>query len=209
MGIRLLVADHAIFVAGVRHFLADTEIELVSWAATGAQAVRLAVEEKPEVIMVSAQLADGDGIKVLERIRQFDPGMPVIMLAAYDHPPYMARVRAAGGFGCLVKDFKRDRLLEAIRRAAAGEQIWTREETRRIAGMLTTSALETVLDVALTPRETEVLRKVALGRTNRQIAEELGISHDTVKEHMQRVLNKVGVEDRTQAAVWAVRHGIA
>jgi DNA-binding NarL/FixJ family response regulator len=96
-------------------------------------------------------------------------------------------------------------LLSAIRKAARGESVWTREELRRVTGALATPRLAADVDVPLTQRESEVLRLLALGQTNKEIAQALHISYETIKEHVQHILRKLGVSDRTQAAVWAVR----
>jgi DNA-binding NarL/FixJ family response regulator len=98
--------------------------------------------------------------------------------------------------------------VDAIRTAATGESVWTREELRRVTGALATPRLAQDVEVPLTRRESEVLRQLALGLTNKEIAQALGISYETVKEHVQHILRKIGVADRTQAAVWAVRKGL-
>ena len=95
-----------------------------------------------------------------------------------------------------------------MRSGAKGESVWTREELRRVTGALSTPRLAADVEVALTQRESEVLRQLALGMTNKEIAKALEISYETVKEHVQHILRKVGVSDRTQAAVWAVRKGL-
>jgi len=107
-----------------------------------------------------------------------------------------------------VKTATQEEILEAIRCAAKGEPIWTREELRRVTGALATPRVSGDVEVPLTQRESEVLRQMAFGLTNKEIAQALGISYETVKEHVQHILRKVGVSDRTQAAVWAVRQGL-
>jgi DNA-binding NarL/FixJ family response regulator len=121
----------------------------------------------------------------------------------------VTRAVALGASGYLLKGCTRDELVNAIRKVAAGESIFTRDELRRTSGALATPRLAADVEVALTQREGEVLQQLAKGLTNKQIAEVLHISYETVKEHVQRVLHKIGVTDRTQAAVWAVRKGIA
>ena len=112
---------------------------------------------------------------------------------------------ALGAAGYVLKGSPRDALLETIRTAAAGENAWTREELRRVTGALATPRLAADVEVPLTQRESEVLRQLSLGLTNKEIAQALDISYETVKEHVQHILRKIGVSDRTQAAVWAVR----
>ena len=117
----------------------------------------------------------------------------------------MARSVALGASGYILKSSGRDVLIEAIRKAAAGESAWTRDELRRVTGALATPRLTADIEVPLTQRESEVLRQLAYGLTNKEIAAQLHISYETVKEHVQHILRKIGVSDRTQAAVWAVR----
>jgi DNA-binding NarL/FixJ family response regulator len=113
-----------------------------------------------------------------------------------------------GAQGYLLKGASREELLTALRAAAAGENIWTREELRRVTGALAAPRAVGDVDVPLTQRESEVLRQLAHGLTNKEIAQSLTISYETVKEHVQHILRKIGVSDRTQAAVWAVRKGL-
>ena len=101
-----------------------------------------------------------------------------------------------------------DALIAGIRTAASGESAWTRDELRRVTGALATPRLTADVEVPLTQRESEVLRQLAYGLTNKEIAQTLHISYETVKEHVQHILRKIGVSDRTQAAVWAVRQGL-
>ena len=116
-----------------------------------------------------------------------------------------ARALALGAAGYLSKQAARKDVLDAIRAVAVGEDIWSREDLRRITGALTAPGDAKDVEVALTKREGEVLKQLALGLTNREIARSLRISYETVKEHVQHILQKLGVSDRTQAAVWAVR----
>jgi DNA-binding NarL/FixJ family response regulator len=127
----------------------------------------------------------------------------------YDNPTYTARAVALGANGYLLKGCSREELIDAIRLVAEGHDMWTRDELRRVSGALATPRLNSDIDVPLTRREAEVLAMVSQGLTNKEIAKALFISAETVKEHVQRILKKIGVADRTQAAVWAVRKGIA
>ena len=148
-------------------------------------------------------------MNTLGRIRLDKPSLPILMFSYADNPPYRARAVALGANGYLLKDCTRDELVGAIKTAAAGGNLWTREGLRRIAGALAAPRVQADVEVPLTEREAQVLRHIAGGLTNKQIAVELKISYETVKEHVQHVLGKIGVSDRTQAAVWAVRKGLA
>jgi DNA-binding NarL/FixJ family response regulator len=209
MSIRILVADdHEVVRCGLRSLLAGTGIEIVAEAATGEQAVRMAMDSNLDMVVLDIRMPDGDGLNALGRIKLERPQLPVLMLSTYDNPTYVARAVALGASGYVLKSASRDRLISAIRSVAGGESIWTREELRRVTGALATPRLAADVEVPLTQRESEVLRQLALGLTNKEIAQALTISYETVKEHVQHILRKIGVSDRTQAAVWAVRRGL-
>jgi len=208
--IRLLVVDdHEVLRSGVKAMLAGTEIKVIAEAATGQAAVKYALEHAVDVVLLDVRMPEGDGVTALGRIKLDKPDLPVLMFSAYDHPTFVARAVALGASGYLLKDCTRDKLVSAIRKAAAGETLFTREDLRRMSGALTTPRLAADVEVPLTQREGEVLRQVAGGLTNKQIGKVLHISIETVKEHIQRIMRKIGVTDRTQAAVWAVRKGLA
>lgn len=209
MGIRILIADdHEVVRSGLRTLVQGTNIEIIAEAKTGDEAVKLTNKHKPDVVLLDIRMTDSDGLNALGRIKLDRPEMPVLMLSTYDNPTYVARAVALGANGYLMKGLGRDELLAAIRRAAEGGDAWTREELRRVTGALATPRVAGDVEVPLTQRESEVLRQLALGLTNKEIAQALGISYETVKEHVQHVLRKIGVTDRTQAAVWAVRKGL-
>jgi DNA-binding NarL/FixJ family response regulator len=204
--IKLLIADdHEVVRCGLKSLLAGTEIKVVAEVATGAEAVKYALESDPDVVMLDIRMPDGDGLTALGRIKLDKPEMPVLILSTFDNPTYVARAVALGANGYLLKGCTRDELIAAIRTAAAGESAWTRDELRRVTGALATPRLTADVEVPLTQRESEVLRQLAYGLTNKEIAQTLHISYETVKEHVQHILRKIGVSDRTQAAVWAVR----
>jgi DNA-binding NarL/FixJ family response regulator len=209
MSVKLLIADdHEVVRCGLRSLIAGTEIEIVGEATTGEQAIQLALELKPDVVLLDIRMPNGDGLNALGRLKLESPDIAVLMLSTYDNPTYVARAVALGAAGYVLKGAPREGLLGAIRKAAAGESAWTREELRRVTGALATPRLNADVEVPLTQRESEVLRQLALGLTNKEIAQALHISYETVKEHVQHILRKVGVSDRTQAAVWAVRKGL-
>ena len=204
--IKLLVADdHEVVRCGLRSLLADTDVEIVAEVGTGEDAVRYALENDPDVVLLDIRMPSGDGLTALGRIKLDKPEMPVLMLSTFDNPTYIARSVALGASGYLLKGCTRDDLLRAIRMAAAGESAWTRDELRRVTGALATPRLAADVEVPLTQRESEVLRQLAYGLTKKEIAQALHNSYETVKEHVQHILRKIGVSDRTQAAVWAVR----
>ena len=154
-------------------------------------------------------MPDGDGLTALGRIKLDKPNLPVLLFSAFDNPASVARAIALGASGFLLKGCSRDELVSTIRAVARGENVWTREKLRSVSGALRTPRLANNLEVSLSEREGEVLRQMSRGLTNKQIAQAMDISYETVKEHVQHVLRKIGLTDRTQAAVWAVRNDLA
>ena len=204
--IRILIADdHEVVRCGLKTLLADTGIEIVAEVSTGAGAVKYAIENDIDVVLMDIRMPEGDGLTSLGRIKLDKPEMPILMLSTFDNPTYIARSVALGASGYLLKGCTRDHMIKCIQTAAAGESAWTRDELRRVTGALATPRLAADVEVPLTQRESEVLRQLAYGLTNKEIAQALHISYETVKEHVQHILRKIGVSDRTQAAVWAVR----
>jgi DNA-binding NarL/FixJ family response regulator len=208
--IRLLTADDQEVVRrGIKGLLVDTEIKIVAEATTAKEAVTYALEHDVDVVLMDVRLPDGDGLTALGRIKLDKPDLPVVMFSVYDNPAYIARAVALGAGGHLGKGCSRDELIEAIKAAAEGKNVFTRDELRRVTGALATPRLAADVEAPLTQREGQVLRQLASGQTNKEVAETLHISYETIKEHVQHILRKIGVTDRTQAAVWAVRKGLA
>ena len=209
MSVRVLVADdHEVVRVGLKSLVAGTNIRIVADASSGEEAVRLTLKHKPDVVVMDVRMANGDGLTALGRIKLDLPELPIIMFSTYDNPTYIARAVALGASGYILKRDSIKKLIDAIKRVAKGDNIWTREELRRVTGALATPRLKDDVEVPLTQRESEVLQQLSLGLTNKEIATVLQISYETVKEHVQHILRKIGVTDRTQAAVWAVRKGI-
>jgi DNA-binding NarL/FixJ family response regulator len=207
--IRLLIADdHEVLRSGVKSMLTGTEIKVVAEVATGQAAVKGALEQEVDVVLLDVRMPDGDGLTALGRIKLDKPDLAVLMFSALDNPAYIARAVALGASGFLLKGCTRDELVNAITKAATGESVFTRDELRRVTGAMATPRLAADVEVPLTQREGEVLRQMANGLTNKEIATTLHISYETVKEHVQHILRKMGLTDRTQAAVWAVRKGL-
>ena len=209
MAISVLIADdHEVVRLGLKNLLQGSQCEVIAEATTGEQALELVATKKPDLVILDVRMSGGDGLYVLGRIKLDRPELPIILLSTYDNPTYIARAVALGASGYVLKSDTRERLLESINIAMRGESAWTREELRRVTGALATPRLQTDVEVPLTQRESEVLKQLANGLTNKEIALALNISYETVKEHVQHILRKIGVSDRTQAAVWAVRKGL-
>jgi DNA-binding NarL/FixJ family response regulator len=204
--IKLLVADdHEVVRSGLRTMLAGSDVKIIAEVSTGSEAVKYALNNDVDVALLDIRMPDGDGLTALGRIKLDKPDLPVLILSTFDNPTYIARAVALGASGYLLKDCTREQLIDSISKVAAGEHAWTRDELRRVTGALATPRLSADVEVPLTQRESEVLRQLAYGLTNKEIAQALHISYETVKEHVQHILRKIGVSDRTQAAVWAVR----
>jgi len=207
--IQLLVADDQEMVrSGVKALLAGTEIEVVAEAATGQAAVKLALEKDVDLVLLDVCMPDGDGLTALGRIKLDKPDLPVVLLSAFDNPVSIARAIALDASGFLLKGCSRKELLKAIWMAAAGEHVCDREKIRSLSRAMRTTRLAGNLEVGLSERESEVLKQMALSLTYKQIAETLHISYETVKHHVQHILQKLGVTNRMQAAIWAVRNGL-
>lgn len=202
----VIADDHEVVRTGIKSLLHGTEIQIVAEAATGEEAIAAVAAHRPQVAVVDVRIPKGDGLQCLGRIKLDHPDTAVVMLSTYDNPTYIARSVALGAAGYILKGATGAKLIESIRTAAKGETVWTRDELRRVTGALATPRLHADVEVPLTQRESEVLKQLAYGLTNKEIAQALGISYETVKEHVQHILRKIGVTDRTQAAVWAVRN---
>jgi DNA-binding NarL/FixJ family response regulator len=209
MSIKLLIADdHELIRTGLASLLAGSNIEIVAEAANGKEAVKAAEQYKPDVILLDIRMPDGDGLGTLEKLRAKVPDSKVVMLSTYDNPTYIARAVALGACDYVLKGSKREDLITTLEAAAAGESPSKAGELRRVASAMKIRQVVDDDEVPLTQRETQVLRHVALGLSNKEIGRSLEISVETVKEHVQNILRKIAVSDRTQAAVWAVRKGL-
>ncbi len=202
----LLVDDHELVRAGLRTFLGlQPDIEVVGEAASGEQALALVPRLAPDIVLLDLVLPGLSGLEVVRRLRAAHPAVKVIVLTSYAGEDSVLPAVRAGVAGYLLKDVGPAELADAVRAVHAG------------GASLDPGVAATVLrDVsaprpadALTPREREVLRLIARGRSNRLIARDLALSEKTVKAHVSAVLAKLGVTDRTQAALYAVRHDLA
>jgi DNA-binding NarL/FixJ family response regulator len=209
MGTRLLIVDdHEVVRTGLVSLLEGTDLEVVGMAANGHEALKMAQELHPNVVLLDIRMAEMDGLATLEELRQSLPECRVIMLSTYDNPTYIARANALGASDYLLKGSTREQLVGAIHAVAAGDAPSSFGELRRVAGTMATRQKQEDAEVSLTQRETQVLRHLALGLSNKEIGRSLSISIETVKEHVQHLLRKIDATDRTQAAVWAVRKGL-
>lgn len=208
--IRLLIADDQEIVRlGIRALIDGTEIKVVAEATTGKSAAKLALEQDVDLVLLDVRMPDGDGLNALGHIQLDKPDLPVVLFSAFDNPTSVARAVAMGASGFLLKNCRREELLNTIRLVVSGKDVWAQETLREASRALRTTRLADCDEVSLSEREGDVLRHLTRGLTNRQIAEETGIRYEIVKVHVKDVVQKIGVVDRLQAALWAVRNNLA
>ncbi len=210
MTIRVLIADdHGIVREGLRTYLATVEgIEVVGSAADGVEACRLADELEPDVVLMDLAMPNMDGIEATRFIAKEHPSMKVIALTSFATDDKVFPAIRAGAAGYLLKEADPADVADAIRKTAAGESILSPAVAERLMREVAAS-VPRAHRADLTARELEVLRLVAAGRSNREISAELGVAEKTVKTHVSNILSKLQLTDRTQAAVYAVQHGLA
>jgi two-component system, NarL family, response regulator LiaR len=206
MAIRiLLVDDHTVVRKGLRTFLSyDPELEVVGEAADGAQALSKARELTPDVVLMDLVMPGMDGIAATAAIRHELPETEVLALTSVLEDASVVGAVRAGAIGYLLKDTQADALCQAIKAAAAGQvQLTPKAAARLMQAISVPQSPE-----ALTERETEVLRRLSQGQSNKQIARNLNNTEKTIKTHVSRILSKLGVQSRTQATLYAIRTGL-
>ncbi|MEU6236590.1 response regulator transcription factor [Kitasatospora sp. NPDC047058] len=201
-----LLDDHEVVRRGVRDLLeAEPDIVVVGEAGTCAQALARVPALRPDVAVLDVRLPDGDGVTVCRELRDRMPGLACLMLTSFDDDDALLDAIMAGAAGYVLKQVKGADLVSAVRTVASGQSMLDPATTRQLMESLRhheESATDAAL-AALTPREREILALVGEGKTNRQIGEELYLAEKTVKNHVSRLLAKLGVERRLQAAVIA------
>ena len=204
----LVVDDHAVVREGLRAFLELQDgIELAGEAGDGREAVEAAEALRPDVVLMDLVMPELDGISAMRALRERVPKARVIVLTSFLDDDKLLPALRAGAAGYLLKNAKPQELVRAVRAAHAGEALLDPAVGARLVEALAVDGAADPLD-RLTPREREVLVLIGRGFANKRIAAELGLSEKTVKTHVGHVLAKLGVTDRTQAAVIAVRAGI-
>ena len=208
MSITLVVVDdHEVVRLGLASLLADTEIDIVGQASGCEETVNLVKTLRPDVVLLDIRVGNGDGLDALDEIHREVPESKVVILSTYDNPTYIARAVALGASDYVLKGANREDILSSIRSAADGTSPLSSSVLHKVSDTMKTKKTLDDAHSSLTRRETQVLRHVALGLSNKEIGQSLEISIETVKEHVQNILRKISVNDRTQAAVWAVRKG--
>lgn len=215
----LIVDDHPVFRQGLIDVLeTDDSMSVVGEAADGEVAIEMAHEVKPDVILMDINLPTINGLQVTRKIKNQSPDLKVIMITGYDDAEQVFHAIRAGASAYCPKDITPEELINIIYTVKDGNYYvdgktmdydelmsWVEQKVGRFAGPLVSDSDE--LFIPLSPREMEILEHVTRGLSNKEIAYKLGISHQTVKNHMTAILRKLRVDDRTQAAVYALRHG--
>ncbi len=211
----VLADDHSVVRQGLRYIIdAQPDMEVVGEAADGASAVAVAASCAPDVVLMDIQMPNGTGIEATRAILGSLRDVRVLLLTTFDLGDYVFDGIRSGAAGYLLKDAKTDELLEAIRCVHRGQAIYRTATASRAIAELAARGRAAVPEAGarqpgpLTQRETEVLQQMAYGLRNEEIAKMLFVSEGTVKTHVHRILQKLGVEDRTQAVAWAIRAGI-
>ncbi|GAA4364631.1 response regulator transcription factor [Nocardioides caricicola] len=200
----VLVDDHAVIRTGLEQLLGSTDdIEVVGAAANGAEALEVVRRIRPDVVLMDLQMPEVDGVAATRSIMSEDLGVDVLVLTSFSDSERIIAALDAGAVGYLLKDADPEDVLQGIRAVSRGESPIHPKAARALLGVRAGSS-----QVQLTSRETEVLTLVREGLANKQIARRLDISERTVKAHLTSAFARIGVSDRTQAALWAERNGL-
>jgi DNA-binding NarL/FixJ family response regulator len=199
----VVVDDQPLVRAGVEQVLQGVDdIDVIATSGDVEAAIEIVTRRSPEVVLVDAAVSGIDGTEIARRILEWGPDTAIVMLTSQTGTDWVLRAVDAGAMGYLAKDASADRLAEAIRAAAAGQSCLDPRAARVLIDARRSSVR------LLSEREQQVLSLVAVGLANKQIARRLAISEKTVKGHLTRVFTSIGVSDRTQAALWAVKRGL-
>jgi DNA-binding NarL/FixJ family response regulator len=209
MAIRLMLADdHRMLREGLRRSMSEEGFEVVGEAGDGEEAVRLAAEVRPDVILMDVSMPDVDGVEATRRIRDLLPDTRVIMLTMHPDQDVVAAALRAGAAGYLVKDCSTEEIAEAVRLAASDEAAMSADVAASMLDEVRRLPEEPDEERVVTKREEEVLQLIADGCSTAEVAEQLFISQKTVKNHLASIYQKLDARDRTQAVLRAVRMGI-
>ena len=211
-----IVDDHDLAREGLRDMLADApDIEVVGEASNGREALLLCSRLQPDLVLMDVRMPEMDGLAATRELKQRHPQISVMMVTMHENPDYLLEALKAGAAGYVLKDGLRQEVVTAVRRVREGESSLDPELAARLLRRLAAEdhgearpAAGGLPSDVLTPRELEVLELVQRGRSNREVAEELFISRGTVKRHIENIMARLGVSDRTQAVVKALQLGI-
>ncbi len=204
----MIVDDHPVVRRGLRSFL-ETQpgIEVVGEASNGQEALRVAATGEPDVVLLDLHLPDASGSELIPAMKKWDPSVKVLILTGFAGRSEVVPAIQAGADGYLLKDTDPDQLADAVREVALGRTVYAQEAAAALSAYVSGGDPREALS-GLTAREREVLSGLGRGWTNARLAEELYVSEKTIKSHVSAVLRKLSLNDRTQAALFAVKSGI-
>jgi len=214
-----IIEDHPLFRDGLERALGmESDLQVVGHAKTGLEGIRAVRNHRPDVVLLDVNLPDMNGLQIAKQLKSEQPGLAVVVLTAYHDTTQVLYAMRSGASAYCPKDISPDKLVNIIRDTAANYYVvdgkrmdyntletWIQETIESIIGPDAPEPDKQL--IPLSKRETEILQSVTRGMSNKEIATDLGISQQTVKNHMTSILRKLNVEDRTQAAVTAIRHG--
>ena len=204
----LLAEDHVMVREGTREFVQrEPDMEVVGEAGDGEEAVKLAKELKPDVVVMDIAMPKLNGIEATKQIKKLAPSIAVLILTAYDYDQYIFALLEAGAAGYLLKGVRVHELIDAIRAVYAGESVLHPVVARRVVDRLVSPAQGETQEIPLSEREMEVLKLAATGVSNKDIAQQLFLSPRTVQVHLGNIFSKLGVASRTEAILYALRKG--
>jgi DNA-binding NarL/FixJ family response regulator len=205
----LVVDDQNLFRSGLASLLAEDErVEIVGQASNGADAVKLAAKLKPDVVLMDIKMPEVDGIEATRQITESVPGVKVLVLTTFDTDSQVIQALKAGASGYVLKDSSAGAIVSSIMAVIAGERVMATAVANRVLEMLTGTATPKEFYDGLTNREIEILKLLANGMANKQIAYRLKISEKTVRNHVSNTYEKLGIYDRSQAVLYAVKKGL-
>ncbi|MGG0239726.1 response regulator [Bacillus rhizoplanae] len=205
----LLVEDHHIVRRGLVFFLkTKEEFDIIGEVGDGEEALQFIQKERPDVVLMDVSMPKMDGIEATKRMKQYDPSIKILMLSSFSEQDYVLPALEAGADGYQLKEVQPDQLVASIIAVHQGNTNFHPKVTPALLGRPAIVEIKQDSLSMLTKREKEVLREIAKGRSNKEIAAELHITEQTVKTHVSNVLAKLNVDDRTQAALYAVKHGV-
>jgi DNA-binding NarL/FixJ family response regulator len=205
----LVVDDQTLFRTGLASLLAaDERVNVIGQAGDGADAVKLAIRLKPDVVLMDLKMPNVDGIEATRQIIENVPGVRVLILTTFESDSHVLQALKAGASGYVLKDSSAAAIVNSILAVMSGERVMASAVANRVLEMLTGTATPKEFYNGLTDREVEILRLLASGTGNKQIAYRLKISEKTVRNHVSNMYQKLGIYDRTQAVLYAVRKGL-
>ncbi len=206
----LIVDDHMVVREGLNAlFSAEPEMEVIGMAANGKEAIELARKLNPDVILLDLVMPEMDGVQATRKIKEDNPQARILVLTSFAEEHQVYSAIKAGAIGYLMKDTSSDQLIQAIQDTYYNRPALGPEIAKKLMQDIQSGEQQSMMENPLTPREIEILQQIAMGKTNQQIADDLVVSERTVRTHVTNILSKLGLTNRTQAVIYALKEGIA